>query len=183
MAKTPKKAAAKKKVASAGKSASNKAMATSSAPKQPVSRDGITHTAKMPELRERPLSPHLSAYNMLQFTSFTSIMHRFTGVVLLGGAFIFVAWLVLIGSTMHCYDCMHAMLHTSIGKAVLIAWVAAMAYHFCNGIRHLAWDAGKGFDLCTAKRSAALVLFSTILLTVLFAHFLLGGNLLLGGTL
>ena len=51
---------------------------------------------------------------------------------------------------------------------VLIGFTAALFYNFCNGIRHLAWDAGKGYDLPTMHRTGMLVLAATAVLTVGF---------------
>jgi succinate dehydrogenase / fumarate reductase, cytochrome b subunit len=43
----------------------------------------------------------------------------------------------------------------------------AFFYHLCSGIRHLAWDAGYGFDISTTYRSGYAVIAATIVLTVL----------------
>lgn len=117
--------------------------------------------------RPRPLSPHLSAYNMFHFTSLTSIMHRATGTFLLGGAVVFVFWLVAIAAQPGCYDCFTGWLRGFLGKVFITAWVAALSYHACNGIRHLAWDAGFGFSLPVAKRTAGLVFVGTAVVTLL----------------
>ena len=50
---------------------------------------------------------------------------------------------------------------------LLFLWSVAFFYHLCNGIRHLAWDAGYGFEIRTATRSGYAVLAMTALLTVL----------------
>ena len=54
-----------------------------------------------------------------------------------------------------------------IGILMLIGWTAALWYHFLNGIRHLFWDAGYGFELPTAHASGRFVFIGTAALTVL----------------
>jgi succinate dehydrogenase / fumarate reductase cytochrome b subunit len=54
-----------------------------------------------------------------------------------------------------------------IGYLLLFCWTVALWYHFCNGIRHLFWDAGHGFELPTVHASGATVLGATAVLTVL----------------
>ncbi len=41
---------------------------------------------------------------------------------------------------------------------VLMLWSACFYYHLANGVRHLFWDIGKGFDLKNVTRSGLLVL-------------------------
>ena len=50
---------------------------------------------------------------------------------------------------------------------LLFGWSVAFFYHLCNGIRHLAWDAGYGFEIGTAARSGYAVLAATVLLTAI----------------
>ena len=61
----------------------------------------------------------------------------------------------------------HAFLASPIGMLLLFLWSVAFFYHLCNGIRHLAWDAGYGFEIRSAYRSGYAVLAMTALLTVL----------------
>ncbi len=113
--------------------------------------------------RERPLSPHLSIYKP-QITSFTSIMHRLSGVFLLLGVFVFAYWLYEIAVPGDC-NCVTWALQTIIGKLALFAWTLAIYYHLFNGIRHLLWDVGLGFEISTATRTGWLVIIITILAT------------------
>jgi len=115
----------------------------------------------------RPLSPHLSIYRP-QVTSGLSILHRVTGVALTLGMLLAVWWL-LAAATGPAYFAMVDGLATSwIGNLVWIGSTWALAYHFCNGIRHLYWDAGYGFQLDQVEMSAKLVLGASVVLTVLF---------------
>jgi succinate dehydrogenase / fumarate reductase, cytochrome b subunit len=61
----------------------------------------------------------------------------------------------------------HAFLASPIGILLLLLWSVAFFYHLCNGIRHLAWDVGYGFELRTAHLSGYAVLAAAVVLTVL----------------
>ncbi len=40
-----------------------------------------------------------------------------------------------------------------------------MYLHFCNGLRHLFWDVGYGFELDTVDMTARLAIVAAIILT------------------
>ncbi len=121
------------------------------------------------KLVRRPISPFMlgSAYQF-QMSSLTSILHRVTGVALGAGTLLFTAWLVCAAAGDGAFSVIQAILGSWIGLAVLFGFTLALFYHFCNGIRHLSWDAGKGFDLPTMHRSGALVFAAAIILTLAF---------------
>lgn len=113
---------------------------------------------------ERPTSPHLSIYKP-QITSVMSILHRITGVALYAGTLLLVAWLVSAAYSVPIFKLIHEFMAGWIGKALLIGWTLAFYYHLCNGIRHLFWDMGKGFELKAVTRSGVLVLLAAAGLT------------------
>lgn len=102
--------------------------------------------------KTRPLSPHLSAYKF-RITSTLSILHRMTGVALSLGALLFVWWLIAVASGPDAYAQFTAVVGSIVGKLVIAGFVFAFFYHLCNGIRHLFWDAGKGFEMSEARAS------------------------------
>ena len=51
------------------------------------------------------------------------------------------------------------------GKLCLLGWTWALFYHLCNGIRHLGWDVGMGFELDTARNTGYLVFAASVVLT------------------
>ncbi len=110
----------------------------------------------------RPLSPHLSIYKP-QITSVLSITHRATGFALFVGALVLSWWIIL--SVYGCSSCITGLLFTPVGKVFLFLWSAALYYHLLNGVRHLFWDMGKGFEIKTVNKSGVAVIFGTILLT------------------
>lgn len=119
-----------------------------------------------PALTQRPLSPHLQVYKP-QITSVLSILHRLTGAFLAIGSLVLAVWLVSAAYSPPAFAAVSGFFTTLIGTILLVAWSAAYYYHFCNGIRHLCWDAGKGFALENAARSGKLVVTATIILTAL----------------
>jgi succinate dehydrogenase / fumarate reductase cytochrome b subunit len=121
------------------------------------------------KLIRRPLSPFMlgTAYKP-QMSSMTSIMHRITGCALGAGTLLLTLWLVCAATSDGAYAAIQAVLGSWLGILILIGFTAAMFYHFCNGLRHLAWDSGRGFDLPTMHRTGWLVLGATGVLTVLF---------------
>jgi succinate dehydrogenase / fumarate reductase cytochrome b subunit len=114
----------------------------------------------------RPLSPHLQIYKP-QITTALSIFHRITGIALSVGTLVLVWWLVAAATSDASFATVSMVLHTWIGHLALFGWTVALWYHFCAGLRHLAWDLGHGFDLPAVHNSGAAVIFATIVLTVL----------------
>lgn len=112
----------------------------------------------------RPLSPHLQVYR-LPMLAWLSILHRGTGVALSFGAILLPAVLVAIATGGESYDCVMQCLSAWYGKAILIGFTFALNYHLCNGIRHLFWDAGYGFDIDKADKTGIASIVVSILLT------------------
>ncbi len=122
--------------------------------------------------KPKPTSPHLQIYRW-NISSLTSIMHRFTGVALYI-ALIIIAWGVFYytyntnqqSAAIHC-DCFLTKLIYIVFCGAIISASFCLYYHFCNGIRHLFWDVGKGFKLKTAKNTGYLVILLALFLTIL----------------
>jgi succinate dehydrogenase / fumarate reductase cytochrome b subunit len=118
------------------------------------------------KLVRRPLSPHLQVYRP-QITSFTSIMHRATGVALAVGTLLMTWWLVAAASSEAAFATVQYFMGSPLGLLFLFGWTLALVYHLLNGIRHLAWDAGFGFDAPDYQNTGKAVLIGTAALTVL----------------
>ena len=113
----------------------------------------------------RPLSPHLQVYRP-QLTSMLSIAHRITGVALAVGTLRLVYWLAAAAGGPESYAAAQGFIGSFFGQLLLFGWTIALFYHLANGIRHLFWDAGYGFELPTVQRSGHAVLAATVVLTV-----------------
>lgn len=110
-----------------------------------------------------PLSPHLTIYKP-QITSMLSILHRITGFFLYVGALFLVWWFVAI---IYDIDVITQYVQHPIGLFLVFGWVWMLFYHLLNGIRHLVWDMGHGFEIHTVNRTGMLVLVLSLVLAVL----------------
>jgi len=122
----------------------------------------------------RPLSPHLQVYRP-QITSVLSILHRFTGVVLGVGTLFLAWWLLAAAAGDGAYAIARGFFASWLGVLVLIGFSFSLFYHLCNGIRHLAWDAGMGFEIATLYRSGWVIVIAALALTALAWALGLGG--------
>ena len=91
-----------------------------------------------------------------------SILHRATGVALSVGLLVLAAWLVNAAVGAEAYEQFAAMMSTLIGRVVLIGWSYAFFFHLANGVRHLVWDTGRGFEKRQYNASAWFVLIASI---------------------
>ena len=117
-------------------------------------------------VRERPRSPHWEVYRW-QIGNTLSILHRATGVALSVGTLLLVWWLAAAASSDASYATASGFIRSWFGVLLLLGWTASLWYHFCAGIRHLAWDAGYGFALPTMHLTGRIVLAATAILPVL----------------
>lgn len=112
----------------------------------------------------RPISPHLQVYRP-QLTSVLSIAHRMTGVFTCLGLPFLVYWVWTLTQGQAQYEEGRALFGSILGRTLLLCWSFAFYYHLCNGVRHLFWDMGKGFDLVEVYRSGWLVVALSVLMT------------------
>lgn len=120
--------------------------------------------ANAPKTHPRPLSPHLQIYRP-QITSVLSITHRLTGIALYLGLLLWTLWLFTLAAYPDCHAWLTAHVSAWYGQIALLGWTFCFFYHLLNGVRHLAWDAGVGFDLPSVTRTGWVVVCGSILLT------------------
>ncbi|MGB0935192.1 MAG: succinate dehydrogenase, cytochrome b556 subunit [Alphaproteobacteria bacterium] len=127
----------------------------------------------------RPLSPHLQVYKP-QITSVLSIFHRGTGIALAAGGVLLAYWFVAIAQGAEEYAYLMSHLTSWYGVVALWGWMFSFYYHLSNGIRHLWWDAGRGFELEEVYRTGWMVVASSVILTTITAFLTCGcfGDLL-----
>lgn len=113
----------------------------------------------------RPLSPHLMNYRW-PLIVLMSGMHRGTGVFLSIGTVLIVYWLGSAAYGPATYEQASHVLGSPIGYLVLFAFSFSLFYHLANGVRHLLWDVGWGFDLPTAYKSGYVMIAISVLCTV-----------------
>jgi succinate dehydrogenase / fumarate reductase, cytochrome b subunit len=117
-------------------------------------------------MSSRPLSPHLGVYKFL-YTMSLSILHRITGLAAAVGFLALVWWLMALASGPDEYTRAMNLLSTPFAKLLLVGFTFSFVYHFCNGIRHLVWDTGRGLERVQARRSGLIVVVAAVLLTSL----------------
>ena len=114
----------------------------------------------------RPLSPHLQIYAR-QITSVLSILHRLMGIALSLGTVFLVYWLSAAAYGPEAFGRAQEFMGSWFGQLVLLGMTVALFYHLANGVRHLFWDAGIGFELPMLRATGIIVVVSSLGLTAL----------------
>ena len=113
---------------------------------------------------QRPLSPHISIYRW-PITMVLSILHRITGIGMALGLIALAAWLVQAAAGPESYQYFRTAMSMPLGQLLLVGWTFAFFLHLGNGIRHLVWDSGRGFEKGHSRATAWLVLVLAVVLT------------------
>ena len=95
-----------------------------------------------------------------------SILHRVTGVALSAGLIVLTIWLLALSIGAPAYGQIAALLGSIVGRLLLVGFSFAFFFHLCNGIRHLFWDMGKGFEMRQVTASAWSVVVASSALTL-----------------
>ena len=123
-------------------------------------------------MAERPLSPHFTVYRW-GYTMTLSILHRATGVALSVVLIGFVLWLIGLSRGESAYAALLPLMQSVPVRVLIVLAVIALIYHFCNGLRHLAWDLGFGFERREARGSGLIVVVATVIASAVCAYFVL----------
>lgn len=115
----------------------------------------------------RPLSPHLSVYRW-PITMTLSILHRVTGLVLSIGFVLLALWLMAAADGAEAYARFAGLAGSIAGRVVFALMTFSFFFHLANGIRHLIWDLGYGFEIRQANASAWAAIVVAVVLTLLF---------------
>lgn len=118
----------------------------------------------MPPAANRPLSPHLSVYRW-QYTMALSILHRFTGLMLSAGAVGMIVCLLALASGSEWGGKLEYLFSFAIVRLAALGWTYCLFYHLANGVRHLVWDIGRGFDTKRARMSGWFVFLASFAAT------------------
>lgn len=124
---------------------------------------------------DRPLSPHLQVYRW-RISMFTSIMHRASGVFLSLGTLVLTWFLIAAASGGDEFAYVTELLAHPVGQLLLFAWTLAFFYHLANGVRHLFWDIGMGFEKKVYKTAGWLILAFAVVMTVVIWYPVLTGG-------
>jgi succinate dehydrogenase / fumarate reductase cytochrome b subunit len=114
----------------------------------------MSETKAGARLADRPLSPHMQVWRW-HITMAGSILHRATGIALYVGAILLAIWVAALAAGQPSFDAYKSLLGSIPGKVVMFCLTVSIFYHLANGVRHLVWDAGKGFEPRTADMTGA----------------------------
>lgn len=117
-------------------------------------------------MTDRPLSPHLQIYRW-RLNMLLSILHRATGIALAVGT-LMVIWMLIAAATGEAaFNLFRDFAVSPLGLFMLFGWTASLFYHLFNGIRHVVWDFGYGFEIKNAFRNGRIVIIATVICTAL----------------
>ena len=124
---------------------------------------------------KRPLSPHIQIYRW-HVSSLVSISHRITGIINIIAITLICLWVSLIFISENNYEMINSLLSSKIGKFIILGLTWSFSFQILSEIRHLIMDLGYGFELKTSKITGLLVMFGSLILTVIF--YMIGKNLI-----
>ena len=124
---------------------------------------------------KRPLSPHIQIYRW-HVSSLVSISHRITGIINIIAITLICLWVSLIFISENNYEMINLFLSSKIGKFIILGLTWSFSFQILSEIRHLIMDLGYGFELKTSKITGLLVIFGSLILTVIF--YVIGKNLI-----
>ena len=122
-----------------------------------------------------PLSPHIQVYRW-QISSLVSISHRITGIINIIAITLICLWISLIFLSEIEYETINLLLNSTFGKFIILGITWSFSFQILSEIRHLIMDFGYGFELKTTKISGLIVIFGSVIFTVIF--FIIGKNFL-----
>jgi succinate dehydrogenase / fumarate reductase cytochrome b subunit len=114
---------------------------------------------------EPPLSPHIQIYRWY-FTMALSIAHRATGIVNSVMLLLLSWWLLALAAGPEAFGTVSMLVDSWLGTLILLGYTPVLFFHMGNGVRHLVWDAGYGFDPEIARQSGLAVLIFAGAMTV-----------------
>ena len=124
---------------------------------------------------KRPLSPHIQIYRW-HISSLVSISHRITGIINIIAITLICLWVSSIFISEKNYEMINLLLSSKIGKFIILGLTWSFSFQILSEIRHLIMDLGYGFELKTSKITGLLVIFGSLILTVIF--YIIGKNLI-----
>ena len=115
---------------------------------------------------KEPLSPHIQIYRW-HISSLVSITHRITGIINIIAITLICFWTSLLLLGEENYEIINIFLSSFIGKFIILSFTWSFLFQILSEIRHLIMDMGYGFELQTTKVTGLLVIFGSIILTII----------------
>ena len=120
-----------------------------------------------------PLSPHIQIYKW-HISSLVSISHRITGIINIIAITLICLWASLLFLAEENYETVELLMSSLIGKFLILGIIWSFSFQILSEIRHLIMDFGYGFELKTSRITGLIVIFGSIILTIVF--YLIGKN-------
>ena len=118
-----------------------------------------------------PLSPHIQIYSW-HISSLVSISHRITGIINIIVITLICLWASLLLLGENNYKILNLLFNSFFGKFIILSITWSFSFQILSEIRHLIMDLGYGFEISTTKISGLIVIFGSVILTIIF--FLIG---------
>ena len=122
---------------------------------------------------KRPLSPHMTIWKWHP-TMLSSILHRATGIILYFGLLKLCIGLALLAAGPAAFNQVEGLLYSPLGAISFFVVSGVLLYHLLNGIKHLIWDAGKGFDPQKSNTMSLLIILAAAIGAALLTYVLTG---------
>jgi len=116
---------------------------------------------------KKPLSPHIQIYRW-HISSLVSISHRITGIINIIAITLICFWVSLLLLGENNYQVINYFLSSLVGKFIILALTWSFSFQILSEIRHLIMDLGFGYELKTTKISGLIVIFGSIIFTIIF---------------
>ena len=116
---------------------------------------------------KRPLSPHIQIYKW-HISSLVSISHRITGIINIIAITLICLWASLLFLAEENYETVELLMSSLIGKFIILGIIWSFSFQILSEIRHLIMDFGYGFELKTSRITGLIVIFGSIILTIVF---------------
>ncbi len=122
---------------------------------------------------KKPLSPHIQIYRW-HISSLVSISHRITGIINIIAITLICLWVSILSLGESNYNGINLLLSSLLGKFIILGLTWSFSFQVLSEIRHLIMDFGYGFEINTSKMTGLIVIFGSIILTIIF--YLIGRN-------
>ncbi len=115
--------------------------------------------------KKRPVNLDIGTIR-LPITSYVSILHRISGVILFFAIAILLCLLEASLASEQSFEALKGYFSNVIFQIVLWGSLVALAYHVVAGVRHLIMDFGYGEDSFEAGRRSAKVAVSVAVIII-----------------
>jgi len=119
---------------------------------------------------KNPLSPHIQIYGW-NISLLISISHRITGVINIVALTLVCLWIALLLLGEANYEYIKFFLQSFLGKFFILGLTWSFSFQILSEVRHLFWNFGYGFELITSKITGLIVIFGSLILTILIYLF------------